>query len=114
MASNNANKRKIIIEGAEEAMASITEPLVENTVNRLFFGVDAKTQADDLLQNNIDQFEWIVRNKVYPNFYGRNMVGENCLTREEVEFIHRKGSRKVFHDFISCSCGGNGYACMHD
>ena len=93
MACRNAYKTKNIIEGVEEAMASITEPFVGETVDRLFFGVDAKTQADDLLQNNIDQFEWIVRNKVYPNFYGRNMVGENCLTREEVEFIHRKGCK---------------------
>ena len=67
---------------------SITEPSVAQKVNRLLFGVDSKHPANDLLQNNIEQFEWVVRNKIYPNFYGRNMVGEKCLTREEIKFLH--------------------------
>ena len=57
------------------------------SVSRLLFGVDSKIQANDLLQNNIDQFEWVVRNKIYPNFYGRYLTGENCLTKDEIKFL---------------------------
>ena len=60
---------------------------------RLLFGVDSKTRSDNLLQNNITEFEWAVRNKIYPNFWGRNLVGENALTRDEIKFLHTKGCK---------------------
>ena len=69
---------------------------------RLLFGVDSKSRADVLLQNNIDLFEWIVRNKVYPSFFVRNLNGENCLTTEEIAFLHHKGCR------IAVSCVDQG------
>ena len=81
------------------AVATVT-PTVETAVKtevqnpvRLLFGVDSKIQANDILQNNISEFEWVVRNKVYPNFWGRNLVGENALTKEEIDFLHSKGSK---------------------
>ncbi len=60
---------------------------------RLLFGVDSDVQADDILQNNITMFEWVERNKVYPDFWGRNLVGENSLTKEEIAFLHDKGCK---------------------
>ena len=71
----------------------ISVPVVEKTVKRLLFGVDSKIQANDLLQNNIDEFEWVVRNKIYPDFYGRYLTGENCLTNEEIKYLHIKGCK---------------------
>lgn len=65
----------------------------QTAVSRLLFGVDSGIRADDILQNNISIFEWIVRNKVYPNFFGRNIAGENALTKEEIDFIHSKGCK---------------------
>ena len=76
-----------------EALQNGAAPAVKKTVNRLLFGVDSKIQANDLLQNNIEEFEWVVRNKVYPNFYGRYLTGENALTKEEINYIHRKGCK---------------------
>ena len=93
MACRNAYRTNSMMVGADVAQISITEPAVAKTVNRLLFGVNSKTQANDLLQNNIEQFEWVIRNKIYPNFYGRNMVGEKCLTREEIKFLHGKGCK---------------------
>lgn len=93
MACRNAYKTKKIMEEAEVVQTSVTEPVVAQTVNRLLFGVDSKTQANDLLQNNIEEFEWIVRNKIYPNFYGRYLTGENCLTKDEIQFLHGKGCK---------------------
>lgn len=60
---------------------------------KLLFGVDSKTQAFDLLQNNIDLFDWVVRNKIHPDFWGRNINGQNSLTKEEINFIHNKGCK---------------------
>lgn len=78
---------------AEMTQPPITEPVVAQNVDRLLFGVDSKIRSNDLLQNNIDQFEWVVRNKIYPNFYGRNIVGEECLTKDEIEFLHDRGCK---------------------
>ena len=30
---------------------------------------------------------------MYPNFWGRNLVGENALTKEEIDFLHSKGCK---------------------
>lgn len=62
-------------------------------VSRLLFGVNTKGKSDNLMQNNITQFEWVVRNKLYPNYWGRNINGEDCLTKEEIEFLHGKGCK---------------------
>lgn len=59
------------------------------------FGVDSKTPANVVLQNNITEFEWVTRNKLYPGFWGRNLNGETALTKEEVEFLHGKACRIV-------------------
>ena len=95
MACINAYRTRTINVEADVdiAQTSITEPAVANSVDRLLFGVDSRTQANELLQNNIEEFEWVVRNKIYPNFYGRYLVGDNCLTKEEINFIHSKGCK---------------------
>ncbi len=92
MACRNAyrNKDTNVMFGAQQ---NGTAPAVKRTVNRLLFGVDSKIQANDLLQNNLEEFEWVVRNKVYPNFYGRYLTGENALTKDEINYIHRKGCK---------------------
>ena len=66
MACRNAYKTKMMKEEAEVISASISEPVSVPNVDRLLFGVDSKIQANDLLQNNIEEFEWVVRNKIYP------------------------------------------------
>lgn len=94
MACRDAYKRNnaSVVE-VEAVSSSITEPVVAKTVDRLLFGVDSKIQANDLLQNNIDEFEWVVRNKIYPNFFGRHLTGDNRLSKEEIAFIRRKGCK---------------------
>ena len=47
--------------------ATPAEAETEKTeVTRLLFGVDSKVQANDILQNNLSEFEWVLRNKIYP------------------------------------------------
>lgn len=94
MACKGAKNKQNTVEVA--TVTSTVETAVKTEVQtpvRLLFGVDSKIQADDILQNNISEFEWVVRNKMYPNFWGRNLVGENCLTKNEIEFLHEKGCK---------------------
>lgn len=95
MACRNAYKTKNMATSVEKQAQPMkaVEPTLEKKRDRLYFGVNSKTRADVLLQNNIDQFEWTVRNKIYPCFYGRTLVGENGLTREEIAFLHGKGCK---------------------
>ena len=93
MACRNAYKTQKINVEAEVVQTSISEPVVAQNVERLLFGVDSKIQANDLLQNNIEEFEWIVLNKIYPNFYGRYLTGDNCLSKDEIKFLHSKGCK---------------------
>ena len=93
MACRNAYKTQKINVEADVVQTSISEPVVAQNVERLLFGVDSKIQANDLLQNNIEEFEWIVLNKIYPNFYGRYLTGDNCLSKDEIKFLHSKGCK---------------------
>lgn len=61
--------------------------------DRLLFGVDSRVQADDILQNNLTEFEWVTKNKLYPNFWGRYIAGAKALSKEEIAFIHKKGCK---------------------
>lgn len=63
------------------------------SIHSLKFGVDSKVRADNYLQNNLTEFEWVTRNKLYPIFWARNIVGDNCLTNEEIDFLHGKACR---------------------
>ncbi len=59
----------------------------------LYFGVNTTTPANTLLQNNISLYSWVTKNKPAPNFWGRNIVGKQALTRYEIEYLHRRGCK---------------------
>ena len=69
------------------------ETTEQSKKERLLFGVDSTVESNDVLQNNLTEFEWAVRNKLYPNFWGRNLVGDNALTKKEIDFLHSKGCK---------------------
>jgi hypothetical protein len=93
MACRNAYQKRTLNNGGEVVSFPVTEIVAEEAVDRLLFGVDTETKANVLLQNNIDHFEWVVRNKIYPNFYARYLDGENALTKDEISFLHKKGCK---------------------
>ena len=71
-------------------------------VSNIYFGVDSASPASTNLQHNLTHFEWVLRNKIYPNFWGRYIGGANGITREELDFIHYDIGCKVaalFGDF---------------
>lgn len=102
MACKGAEHAKALAKASRVAAVQPKTKTAEETVpvERLLFGVDSRIQANDILQNNISMFEWVVRNKIHPNFWGRNLLGENALTKDEIEFIHSKGCKvaAVYND----------------
>ena len=70
-----------------EKTKSMSRPYVTDT---LLFGVDSETCASTKLQNNLTEFEWVRRNKVYPIFWGRYINGENALSSDEIRFLREK------------------------
>ncbi len=64
-------------------------------LGNLLFGVDSYVQANDVLQNNLTEFDWVTRNKLYPNFWGHYISGQGCLTKEEISFLHRMGCKII-------------------
>lgn len=62
---------------------------------KLFWGVDSKVPSNRMLQNNLSLFEWAKRNKTHPVFWVRNISGNDCLTKEEVDFLNKKACRIV-------------------
>ena len=85
----NSNIQPEIIVNPDNAVINASpNENIANPIETLYFGVDSTSSSSTLLQHNLSQFEWVLRNKIYPNFWGRNIGGENGLTQEEIEFIH--------------------------
>lgn len=59
------------------------------------FGVDSSQKANTVLQHNLTMLEWVTKNKLPPNFWGRNINGENSLDKEEIEYLHDTGGCKI-------------------
>ena len=85
-----AMERARMTEVAQSEKTVMKEGLL---TERLWFGVDSNVRADNILQNNLTEFEWVERNKIYPAFWGRNIVGENSLTLDEIDFLQSKACR---------------------
>lgn len=88
------NRRRPVSNTAFVSMsAGVNNGSNEETLLKLFFGVDSKVPANRVLQNNLTEFEWVKRNKAYPVFWVRNITNKDCLTPEEIEFLHDKGCK---------------------
>ena len=85
---NKTEKTEVATMQSEETQAEVILP-----IEKLLFGTDSAVSAHDILQNNLTEFEWVTRNKLYPNFWGRNIAGENSLTKEEIDFLHDQGCK---------------------
>lgn len=75
---------------------SRTEDSISLSTGPFYFGVDSATRADTVLQNNLTLFDWVTRNKMYPNYWGRYIGGEKNITHEELDFLHQKGCKVAF------------------
>ncbi|MGN1080874.1 MAG: glycoside hydrolase domain-containing protein [Acutalibacteraceae bacterium] len=87
----NENLNKTNPESVKSAGAGDRSPVYESEITqpeKLFFGVDSACSASERLQNNLTQFQWVTINKKLPCFWARNLIGKDCLTKEEILFIH--------------------------
>lgn len=54
---------------------------------KTFFGVCSDAQANLRLKNGYTLYDWIKRQRCFPAFWGRTLLGENCITEEEIDFL---------------------------
>lgn len=71
----------------------ITANGVGTPIEQLIFGVESDSKVYSVLQNNLDLFEWVTRNKRYPAFWGRSLTGKNHLARKEIDYLHARGCK---------------------
>lgn len=101
MACRHARRRMLEQENklANEIEPKISEKLgLKNyctPLDLVYFGVDSKHKSTSILQNNLTLFEWVERNKELPCYWGRNIVGENSLTLDEIDFLHENACEIV-------------------
>ena len=93
MSCKDRYQNQNLFETVEAVSSEKPEEVKAKPVERLLFGVDSEAISDDMLQNNLTEFEWVSRNKLYPDFWGRNIVGEHHLTKKEIEFLHNQGCK---------------------
>ena len=73
------------------------------------FGVTSAVSAEKQLTNGYKLYDWVVRMNSFPAFWGRNISGEGALTKEEVEFLHKKKCKipLVFNDLTETDVSTN-------
>lgn len=67
--------------------------ILKGEPERLLFGVNTSVSSATRLQNNLELFDWVARNKLYPNFWGRHIFGSDHLTADEIEYLHSKACK---------------------
>lgn len=54
---------------------------------KTIFGVNSATPINKRLKNGYTLFDWIMRQKGFPEFCMRTLCGEDAITAEEIEFL---------------------------
>lgn len=57
---------------------------------KTIFGVNSATPSNKRLKNGYTLFDWIMRQKCFPEFCMRTLCGEDEITAEEIEFLRTK------------------------
>ena len=59
----------------------------------MIFGADSSFPSNARLTNGYTLFDWVMRKNCFPAFWGRNILGENSITEEEIEFLKGKNCK---------------------
>ncbi len=54
------------------------------------YGVTSTTPSNNRLKNGYTMYDWVMRQKCFPAFWGRTLCGENALNQEEIAFLKEK------------------------
>ncbi len=73
------------------------------------FGVSSKIPSNTPLKNGYTIYDWVMRQKGFPDFWGRQISGENAVTKNELEFLKEKNCPVclLFDDFTEAQISGN-------
>lgn len=59
----------------------------------IIFGVDSKSPANVQLTNGYSLYDWVIRQNSFPDFWGRDLDGEDAITTEEREYLKKKNCK---------------------
>lgn len=54
------------------------------------YGVSSSEPSNQKLKNGYTLYDWVMRQKTFPAFWGRTLLGENEVTEEEIAFLREK------------------------
>lgn len=76
---------------------------------KTIFGASSEIPSNTRLKNGYTMFDWVMRQKGFPFFWGRQLTGENAVTKDELEFLKEKDCRVclLFDDFTEAQISSN-------
>lgn len=57
---------------------------------KTIYGVSSATPSNKKLKNGYTLYDWVMRQKGFPAFWGRTLLGKNAMTEEEIAFLNAK------------------------
>lgn len=54
------------------------------------FGISSAESSNKRLKNGYTFFDWVMRQKGFPDFWCRTLLGENPISQDEIEFLKSK------------------------
>ena len=75
----------------------------------LIYGTKTKMPANTRLTNGYTLYDWVMRMGYFPSFWGRNLTGNNAITKEELKFLKEKNCKVAFYisDFDEAAISKN-------
>ena len=75
---------------------------------KIIFGANSTAPANQRLKNGYTLYDWVMRQRCFPAFWGRTLLGENAITAEEVEFLRNKDCKiaLVLRDLTEAQISG--------
>ena len=58
-----------------------------------YFGVMSTTPSNKKLKNGYTIYDWVVRQKCFPAFWGRTILGKDPISIEEIGFLKEKNCK---------------------
>jgi len=76
---------------------------------KTIYGVLSTTPANKRLKNGYTMYNWVMRQKGFPAFWGRDLSGEDAITQEEIDFLRQKDCKiaLVLRDLTEVQVSGN-------
>jgi len=74
----------------------------------MIFGASSTVEANTRLKNGYSIFDWAMRMRGFPAFWGRTISGDNRISEEEIEFLREKSCKiaLIFDDLTEVSVSG--------